>query len=66
MSYDWLTVTRATITQSQLMLVTKTIPETQVPKAGASSVSLKFVECQTNESNCLKNYKIVLSYLKIK
>ena len=38
MSNNWLTVTKATITQSQLMLVTKAIPETQVPKAGANSL----------------------------
>jgi len=35
MSYDWFTVNKATIDQSQLMLATKAIPETLVLKAGA-------------------------------
>ena len=35
MSYDWFTINKATTDQSQLMLVTKAIPVTLVPKAGA-------------------------------
>ena len=61
MSYDWFTVNKATMDQSQLMLVTKAIPVTLVPKPGAGEgcgvlttnfwkkVCLKFNENETED-----------------
>ena len=55
MSYDWLMVTKATTDQSQLMLATKAIPETLVPKIWCFVLLSLWSVNQTNERKFLKN-----------